>query len=375
VSRVFTAAGGFTSGIEGPACDAEGNVYAVNFDHRGTIGKVTPDGEAGIFVELPNDSTGNGIRFNSLGLMLIADYVNHNILQVDMESREVSVYAHNMSMSQPNDLAIGANDIVYASDPDWNNSTGRIWRIGADGSTELIASELGLTNGIEVSPDERTLYVNETKQSNVLAFDLSPDGQISNKRLLVNLEFPWLDGMRCDVEGNLYITRQGGGTVYKVSPEGDVLLEVELTGPGPSNLAFGGPDGRTVYVTMTGAGHRNIEAFRVEAPGRSWQLFEDRKPTLVASDDSQPEPYSLLGNFPNPFNGSTVIEYRLRESAEVEIAVLNMLGQQIDVVKRGFESAGVHSVRWNPGDRSTGVYFCRMAAGGRVETKKMMYVR
>ena len=81
-----------------------------------------------------------------------------------------------------------------------------------------------------------------------------------------------MDGMRCDVEGNLYITRHGSDKVTKVSPAGEVLLEIELTGTQPSNIAFGGPDGRTAYVTLQDNG--NVETFRVEAPGRAWQMMQ-----------------------------------------------------------------------------------------------------
>jgi len=270
ISMILLA--GCTSvGIEGPACDIEGNLYAVNYERQGTIGKVTPGGELSVFVELPGGSIGNGIRFNTDGLMLIADYVNHNILQVDMQTREISVYTHEPRMNQPNDIAIGANDILYASDPDWGRSRGQIWRIDTAGTVTLLEAGMGTTNGIEVSPDEGTLYVNESIQRNVWAYDLSPQGEISNKRLLIQFPDFALDGMRCDVGGNLYITRHNKGTVVKVSPEGEVLQEVVLTGQKPTNIAFGGPDGRTCYVTLADRG--NIETFRADRPGRSWMLF------------------------------------------------------------------------------------------------------
>jgi sugar lactone lactonase YvrE len=270
-SKSFTEPGGFTSGIEGPACDAKGNLYAVNYARQHTIGKVTPEGECSVFVELPSGSIGNGIRFNRAGFMLIADYTNHNILKVDMKTREISVYAHESTMNQPNDIAIGANDIVYASDPNWAKSTGQIWRIDTDGAVTLLETNMGTTNGIEVSPDEKTLYVNETVQRNIWAYDLSEKGEISNKRLLIQFPDFGMDGMRCDVAGNIYVTRHGKGTVAKVSPQGEVLLEVQLTGKLCTNVAFGGPDGRTCYVTVADKG--NIECFRADLPGRSWQLF------------------------------------------------------------------------------------------------------
>ena len=272
VSQEFTPVDGFTSGIEGPACDAEGNLYAVNYERQHTIGKVTPDGTASVFVELPTGSIGNGIRFNSEGFMFIADYTNHNVLKVDMDTRSITVHAHEPTMNQPNDIAIGANDILYASDPNWGASTGQIWRVDTDGTVTLLEADMGTTNGIEVSPDEKVLYVNESAQRNVWAYDLSPEGEVSNKRLLIQFPDFNMDGMRCDTEGNLYITRHGKGTVAKLSPAGEVLLEVELTGKLCSNIAFGGPDGRTCYVTMADRG--NVEVFRSDLPGRSWQLFQ-----------------------------------------------------------------------------------------------------
>ncbi len=272
VAQEFTPLNGFTSGIEGPACDAAGNLYAVNYARQHTIGKVTPDGTASVFVELPTGSIGNGIRFNSEGFMFIADYTNHNVLKVDMNTREISVHAHEPAMNQPNDIAIGANDILYASDPNWGASTGQIWRVDTDGKVTLLEADMGTTNGIEVSPDEKVLYVNESAQRNVWAYDLSPEGKISNKRLLIQFPDFNMDGMRCDIEGNLYITRHGKGTVAKLSPGGEVVLEVQLTGKLCTNIAFGGPDGRTCYVTMADRG--NVEVFRADLPGRSWQLFQ-----------------------------------------------------------------------------------------------------
>ena len=271
VSRIFTPPGGFTSGIEGPACDRDGNLYAANYIRQGTIGQVTPEGECCVFIELPNGSIGNGIRFDSHGAMLIADYTGHNVLWMDMQTRQVSVYAHEPRMHQPNDIAIGTDGIVYASDPDWQNGTGQLWRVDTDGTVTRLEAGMGTTNGIEVGPDNGTLYVNESVQRNVWAYDLSPQGEITGKRLLIQFPDFGLDGMRCDVAGNLYITRYGKGSVVKLSPQGQVLREIPLSGQKPSNLAFGGPDGRTCYVTLADRG--NVEVFRADQPGRSWQMF------------------------------------------------------------------------------------------------------
>ena len=269
-SSVLTPVNSFTNGVEGPAVDKDGNLYAVNFNRQGTIGIITPSGESSIFVELPEGSIGNGIRFNKKGEMLIADYTKHNVLKVDMATKQITVFANEPKMNQPNDIAINKMDCLFASDPDWKGGKGSIWRIGKNGKVSLLEENMGTANGIEVSPDNKRLYVNESVQRKVWVYDLSKKGEIRNKRLLI--EFPdfGMDGMRCDTKGNLYIARYGKGVVAIVSPEGKVLREVPLTGKKPTNVAFGGKDGRTVYVTLQDQG--NIESFRSDTAGREWQM-------------------------------------------------------------------------------------------------------
>lgn len=274
-STAFTPEKSFTSGAEGPAVDKDGVLYAVNLEREGTVGRVTPKGEYSVFVSLPDSSIGNGIRFDSEGDMLIADYKAHNVLKVSMASKQITVHAHEPGMNQPNDIAIDSKNRLYASDPNWKMNTGRIWRVDPNGNVTLLEDGMGTTNGIEVSPDERTLYVNESVQRKVWAYNLSAEGTISNKRLLTQFPDFGMDGMRCDVDGNLYVTRHGKGTVAKISANGKSLAEVPLLGKSPSNIAFGGSDGRTAYVTLQDKG--NIETFRVDKPGREWQMQHNKK--------------------------------------------------------------------------------------------------
>lgn len=267
-STPLTEKGSFTAGIEGPACDAKGNIYAVNFAKEGTIGRVTPDGKAEIWVTLPGKSVGNGIVFDRKGLMYVADYVGHNVLKIDPATKVVTIFAHSDRMNQPNDLAIAPDGTLYASDPNWGKSTGQLWRIGTDGKALLLVKEMGTANGIEVSPDGNTLYVNESTQRNIWAFPITGDG-LGEKRLVRKFKDFGFDGMRCDVDGNLYIARYGKGTVVKLSPSGEFLKEIDVLGEAPSNLCFGGPDGRTVYVTEVK--NRRLVQFRVDKPGLAWK--------------------------------------------------------------------------------------------------------
>ena len=258
-AKDFTPDGLFTSGIEGPATDAQGNIYVVNFEREGTIGIVTPKGEASLFVVLPEGSTGNGIRFNSRGDMLIADYTGHNILKVDMQTKEISVFAHEVTMNQPNDITITSDDYLYASDPNWREGTGNLWLISPMGEVTLLESDMGTTNGIEVSPDGKRLYVNESRQRNLWVYDIAPDKSISNKRLLLKFEDGGFDGMRFATDGNLYVTRPGKGAVVVISPEGNLIREIDVLGKSPTNIAF---YNNRAYVTLQDRG--SIATFDIE---------------------------------------------------------------------------------------------------------------
>jgi gluconolactonase len=274
VARPLTADGEFTDGIEGPNCDARGNIYACNFQRQGTIGIVNPSGRGEVFMTLPTGSVGNGIVFNRKGDMFIADYTRHNILWVPAGARNVRVFAHELRMAQPNDLAIAPDGTLFASDPDWKKETGRVWRIDLDGTVTLAADDQGTSNGIDVSPDGKTLYVNESDQRNIWRFRIAPDKRLVDRALIRRFDDHGFDGMRCDVDGNLYISRYGAGTVVKMTPSGKVLREVPVLGKRPSNLCFGGPDGRTVYVTEVE--HTRLVSFRVDRPGLAWQRWREK---------------------------------------------------------------------------------------------------
>lgn len=241
----------FTSGIEGPAVAANGDLFLVNLNKEGTIAKKAFDSSAfKVFVELPEGSVGNGIRFNSKGDMFIADYPQHNVLKIENGTREVTVFAHDSTMNQPNDLAIMNNGILFASDPNWGEKTGNLWRVDLDGTCVLLEDSMGTTNGVAVSPDNKTLYVNETLQQNVWAYDINSKGEISNKRLFHHFDKEHMDGMRCYKNGDLYIARYGAGVVAILSPDGKLKKEVKLKGKKPTNVAFGGPNGDVVFVTL-----------------------------------------------------------------------------------------------------------------------------
>lgn len=263
----FTKENLFTDNIEGPNFDLNKNFYVVNFQKDGTIGLVEPNGEVNLFLTLPTGSTANSIQFDTRGFMYLADFTGHNVLRVNMKTKRIKVYAHK-DFNQPNDLSITKAGRLFATDPNWKNNTGKLWRIDRGGKAILLTDQMGTTNGIELSPDEKILYVNESVQRKVWAFDVDKKGNISNKRLFAEFADFGLDGMKCDKQGNLYIARYGKGAIAVLSPQGKLIREIQLKGKKCSNLVFGGLNGKLVFVTLQD--RKGIEMFRNNVAGKNF---------------------------------------------------------------------------------------------------------
>ena len=272
-SKKITPDGEYTPGIEGPAADASGNLYVVNFQRSGTIGKVAAGAaQSALFTSLPAGSIGNGIRFDRDGRMYIADFKKHTIWVIAAGETTPRLYFHSDRFNQPNDLAIAADGTLYASDPRFASPAGgQIWRItrGADGMGrgEIMSSprRLGVTNGLDLSPDGATLYVSESNSRQVWAYRLDGN-QLRDPRLVKAFRDFEVDGLRTDRDGRIYLARLSAGRIAVIAPDGSLVREVPLLGKQPTNLSFGGRDGRTVFVTQKDG--RFIEAFRVDRPGR-----------------------------------------------------------------------------------------------------------
>jgi sugar lactone lactonase YvrE len=275
-SRQLTPSGEYTFGIEGPAVDATGVLYVVNFGKQGTIGALSPDASMSeLFTVLPEGSVGNAIRFDRDGPMYVADYKNHNVFVFERGQKEPRVYFHSDQFNQPNDLTVAMDGTIYASDPHWRRRDGQIWRItrGPDGTGvgEVMSSDrkMGTTNGIDLSPDGKTLYVGESETREIWAYRV--DGaKLVAARLVKKFPDFSLDGLRTDIDGALYVARILKGTVAVLSPDGKIMREIPLRAKEPTNLAFGGSDGKTVFVTQRQGGF--IEAFRIDRPGREYCL-------------------------------------------------------------------------------------------------------
>jgi sugar lactone lactonase YvrE len=275
-----TPAGEYTFGIEGPAADLDGNLFVVNFGKPGTVGKLPAGGVASEkFIELPDGSVGNGIRFDRNGTMFVADYKKHNIFAIAKGSVEPVVWFHSDEMSQPNDITIARDGTVYASDPNWKGREGHIWRIAkapggpVQGQVMSAPRAMGTTNGIDLSPDGKTLYVGESSNGQIWSYAIRGN-ELADAKLVKTFQPDTIDGLRTDVTGRLYVARILKGTIALMKPNGAVEREVALKGKEPTNVAFGGSDGKTVFVTQRQGGF--IESFRTDQQGREHCLQRGR---------------------------------------------------------------------------------------------------
>ncbi|MDP4535254.1 family 20 glycosylhydrolase [Alkalimonas collagenimarina] len=256
--------GGFTSGIEGPAFGPDGFLYLVNYQQDGTIGRVSPDGAAELFITLPEGRIGNGIQFRKDGLMMIADYTGHAILSYDVTTKSLDVYAHNSAMHQPNDLTISRSGVIFASDPDWSHSNGQLWRIDHDGSTHLIESNIGTSNGIEIMPDQQRLLVNESVQRRIWQYPINSKYNLGERALIAAFSSEGLDGMRASTRGDIAVTRYGKGTVLLLDHYGQIQYEIPLQHQAPTNVAFQYKNQQPIALVITMQDCGCIE--RVELP-------------------------------------------------------------------------------------------------------------
>jgi sugar lactone lactonase YvrE len=271
-SRQVSPAGEYTFGIEGPAVDQSGNLYVVNFGKPGTIGKLAAGAsQSKLFAVLPEGSVGNAIRFDRDGRMFVADYKKHNIFLVSADGNDVETYFHSDDFNQPNDFTIATDGTIYASDPHWKQHDGQVWRVwkSADGTVtgeRMVADRrMSTTNGIDLSPDGKTLYVGESDTREIWSYRIDGSHLLS-PRLVKRFDDFDIDGLRTDAAGDLFVARILKGTIAVLSPQGKLKREIPLNAKEPTNLAFGGPDGKTVFVTQRKGGF--VESFRTDRPGR-----------------------------------------------------------------------------------------------------------
>ena len=200
----------------------------------------------------------NGINADNEGRILLAQHDGHVARLLDSGETEILVSEYEgQRLNSPNDLDVHSSGAIYFTDPpygveeeDRELDFSGVYRLDPDGSLTLLTREFARPNGIVLSPDESRLYVNDSQENIVRVYDVAADGSLTNGRLFAEPQDAEADGatdgMKVDVEGNLYTTGPGGVWIY--APDGELLGRLP-TPESPTNLAFGGSDMQTLYIT------------------------------------------------------------------------------------------------------------------------------
>lgn len=265
-----------TSFLEGPASDRAGNVYFSDIVNQRIL-KLSATGQLSVFRE--NSNVANGLLVDPQGRLVACEGADFErpgiklrgmprITRTNLETGAVEVLADSYAgkpLVGPNDVTIDGKGRLYFTEL----YGASVYRIDAPGKLVRIleAPAVRSPNGIQISPDDRTLYLVEsgrgaTDRREIRAFDLLPDGSVGNPRTLYNF-FPGrsADGMSIDVEGNLYASagiNELRGTsetldtktgVYVISPVGRLVRFIPISEDLISNNGFGGPDMKTLFIT------------------------------------------------------------------------------------------------------------------------------
>jgi gluconolactonase len=211
---------------------------------------------------------GNGMTYDKDLALLVCEHATSCLVRVAAGRREVlASHFDGKELNSPNDVIVGSDDSIYFTDPTY----GRMPRFGIERPAELgfqgvyrIAPEGGAPqllvdpplftqpNGLCFSPDEKLLYVNDTTQANIRVFEVR-NGTLANMRVFAaDIRSPdrrgHPDGMKCDANGNVWVTAPGGIWVY--DPAGELLGKLEVP-EFVANFSWGGPDWRTLFIAAS----------------------------------------------------------------------------------------------------------------------------
>ena len=277
--RVFDAgakleklAGGFAF-TEGPAADAEGNVYFTD-QPNDRIVRWGTDGKQTTFMQPCGRS--NGLCFDRDGRLLACADENNQLWSIDLATKKVDVLVKDYQgklLNGPNDVWVAPDGSIYFTDPlyprdYWKRDPapqqdGRhVYRFSPD-RKELtrVIDDLKQPNGIVGTPDGKTLYVADISAGKTYAYDLADGGKPANKRLFCEMGS---DGLTIDAEGNVYLTGKG---VIVFDKSGRRVDRVDVPEGWTANVCFGGKDRRTLFITAS----KGLYAIRTRVAGAGSQ--------------------------------------------------------------------------------------------------------
>lgn len=260
------------NGTEGPVALPDGSL-AFTETTANRITRIAADGTTSPFLENSNGS--NGLGFNARGELISVQVADTRVGVVHPEGRKRTLADsfEGLPFGRPNDLVVDKRGGVYFTDSGANVPPGQapstkpvakpaVYYISPEGALQRLAHDIERPNGIQLSPDEKVLYVANTLGEHVLAYDVAADGKLGARRNFARLA-GWsktdtgyssgADGLAVDETGRLYVATNAGIEVFGSS--GEALGAIALPRK-PQNLAFAGIDKKTLYIVGRGAAYR-----------------------------------------------------------------------------------------------------------------------
>lgn len=239
---------------EGPVWHHEGYLLFSDIPAN-KIYRWSSDGKLDIYRSLSGNS--NGLTLDQQGRLIACEHGNRRVSRTEIDGQITSLAERyqGKKLNSPNDVVVKSDGSIYFTDPPYGVQPDQreldfqgVYRIDPNGNLKLLADDFEKPNGLVFSPDEKVLYIADTDRKHVRAFDVQPDGSLTNNRIFADLSAEKVhgpDGMKVDVNGNLYVT---SGVVWIFNSEGKHLGNI-VTPEAPANCAFGDDDYKTLFIT------------------------------------------------------------------------------------------------------------------------------
>jgi len=268
--------GGAQGPAEGPLWWHEGGYLLFSDIHNDRRMKHEP-GKGGASLMLEPTNRANGLTRDLQGRLIACEHDSRRVTRQELDG-SITVVANSFQgrrLNRPNDVVVKSDGSIYFTDPwtspaapeQWDLTFSGVYRVTPDlGTLSLLSDDFVLPNGLAFSPDETLLYINDTRRGHIRAFELLPSGMLAKHtdRVFADLrgDEPGVpDGMKVDVEGNVYCG--GAGGIWILDPLGKQLGRIVHGAPATTNIAFGGNDWKTLYFTS----RNHLGAVKVQIPG------------------------------------------------------------------------------------------------------------
>ena len=258
--------------LEGPCFDRMGRLYVTDIPY-GRVFRVSPEGEWDQVAEY--DGWPNGLKIHKDGRIFIACY-KRGIVILDPESGTVTPFletAGSEGFKGVNDLTFAANGDLYFTDQGQTglqDATGRVYRLRTSGELTCLVGTVPSPNGIVIDTGMTSLYVAVTRAQQIWRVPLGASGIVAKVGVFAQLHggMGGPDGIALDAEGCLIVAHTGFGSIWRLSPVAEPLLRVTSSaGFSTTNVAYGGPESRTLYITESQTG--SILQAKMPAPGQT----------------------------------------------------------------------------------------------------------